>query len=57
MSQLRCDRAEAWQALRAHYESKGRQFDLRSAFDLLAHQSGRPELRGADFVGLPRKMR
>ncbi len=32
MSLVRCDKTEAWQALRAHYESKGRQFDLRTAF-------------------------
>jgi glucose-6-phosphate isomerase len=29
---LRCDQTEAWAALAAHYESSGRQFDLRSAF-------------------------
>ena len=32
MSLVRCDKTEAWQALRAHYEAKGRHFDLRSAF-------------------------
>ena len=32
MSLVRCDKTEAWAALRAHYEAKGRPFDLRSAF-------------------------
>ena len=32
MSLVRCDKTEAWSALRAHFESKGRQFDLRTAF-------------------------
>ena len=29
---LRCDRTEAWAALRGHYEAHGRDFDLRDAF-------------------------
>lgn len=29
---LRCDRTEAWGALRGHYEAHGRDFDLRDAF-------------------------
>jgi glucose-6-phosphate isomerase len=29
---MRCDSTEAWDALRAHFESSGRQFDLRAAF-------------------------
>ena len=29
---LRCDRTEAWAALRGHYEAHGRDFDLREAF-------------------------
>jgi glucose-6-phosphate isomerase len=32
MSLVRCDRTEAWAALNAHYDSSGKQFDLRSAF-------------------------
>ena len=32
MSLVRCDQTEAWAALRAHYDAKGRQFDLRQAF-------------------------
>ena len=30
---LRCDRTEAWAALRGHYEAHGRDFDLREAFE------------------------
>ncbi|MEO7243924.1 MAG: glucose-6-phosphate isomerase, partial [Rubrivivax sp.] len=29
---MRCDRAEAWVALRGHFEAHGRDFDLRDAF-------------------------
>jgi glucose-6-phosphate isomerase len=29
---LRCDRTEAWAALRGHYQAHGRDFDLREAF-------------------------
>ncbi len=29
---IRCDRTEAWAALRGHYEAHGREFDLREAF-------------------------
>ncbi|MEP7281141.1 MAG: glucose-6-phosphate isomerase [Rubrivivax sp.] len=29
---MRCDRAEAWPALRGHFEAHGRDFDLRDAF-------------------------
>jgi len=29
---IRCDAAEAWTALRGHYEAHGRDFDLREAF-------------------------
>jgi glucose-6-phosphate isomerase len=29
---MRCDRTEAWAALRGHYEAHGRDFDLRDAF-------------------------
>lgn len=29
---VRCDRTEAWAALRGHYEAHGRDFDLRDAF-------------------------
>jgi glucose-6-phosphate isomerase len=29
---LRCDRTETWAALRAHYDAKGKPFDLRAAF-------------------------
>jgi glucose-6-phosphate isomerase len=29
---LRCDRTETWAALRAHYDAKGKPFDLRVAF-------------------------
>jgi glucose-6-phosphate isomerase len=29
---MRCDRAEAWLALRGHFEAHGREFDLRDAF-------------------------
>jgi glucose-6-phosphate isomerase len=29
---IRCDRTEAWAALRGHYEAHGRDFDLREAF-------------------------
>jgi len=29
---VRCDRAEAWAALRGHFEAHGREFDLREAF-------------------------
>jgi len=32
MSLVRCDQTEAWAALNAHYETSGRQFDLRAAF-------------------------
>ena len=32
MSLQRCDRTEAWAALNAHYDSSGKQFDLRAAF-------------------------
>jgi len=32
MSLVRCDKTETWAALRAHYEAKGRPFDLRAAF-------------------------
>jgi glucose-6-phosphate isomerase len=30
---LRCDRTEAWAALRGHFEAHGRDLDLREAFD------------------------
>ena len=32
MNTPRCDRTEAWAALRGHYEAHGRDFDLRDAF-------------------------
>ena len=32
MDTLRCDRTEAWAALRGHYEAHGRGLDLREAF-------------------------
>jgi glucose-6-phosphate isomerase len=32
ISAPRCDRTEAWAALRGHYEAHGRDFDLREAF-------------------------
>jgi glucose-6-phosphate isomerase len=32
MNTPRCDRTEAWAALRGHYEAHGRAFDLREAF-------------------------
>jgi len=32
MDTLRCDRTEAWAALRGHFEAHGRDFDLRDAF-------------------------
>jgi glucose-6-phosphate isomerase len=32
MNTPRCDRTEAWAALRGHYEAHGREFDLREAF-------------------------
>jgi len=32
MAARRCDETEAWGALRAHYDTRGRQFDLRTAF-------------------------
>src|SRR5690349_15485391 len=32
MTAPRCDRTEAWAALRGHYEAHGRDFDLRDAF-------------------------
>ena len=32
MAGQRCDNTEAWGALRAHYDTRGRQFDLRTAF-------------------------
>ena len=32
MTFVRCDHTEAWAALHAHYDAKGRQFDLRHAF-------------------------
>ena len=32
MDTLRCDRTEAWAALRGHFEAHGRDFDLREAF-------------------------
>jgi glucose-6-phosphate isomerase len=32
MDAPRCDRTEAWAALRGHYEAHGRDFDLRDAF-------------------------
>ena len=32
MGARRCDETEAWGALRAHYDTRGRQFDLRTAF-------------------------
>ncbi|MBX3605474.1 MAG: glucose-6-phosphate isomerase [Piscinibacter sp.] len=38
MDTPRCDRTEAWAALRGHYEAHGRAFDLREAF---ARDAGR----------------
>jgi glucose-6-phosphate isomerase len=38
MTSLRCDRTEAWAALRGHFETQGRAFDLRVAF---ARDAGR----------------
>jgi glucose-6-phosphate isomerase len=32
MTNLRCDETSAWGALRAHYDTRGRQFDMRAAF-------------------------
>jgi len=32
MATLRCDRTEAWAALKGHYEAHGREFDIRDAF-------------------------
>jgi glucose-6-phosphate isomerase len=32
MKALRCDKTEAWAALKGHYEAHGRDFDLREAF-------------------------
>ena len=32
MNTTRCDRTEAWAALKGHYEAHGRDFDLRDAF-------------------------
>jgi glucose-6-phosphate isomerase len=32
MSRVRCDRTEAWAALRGHFEAHGRDFDIREAF-------------------------
>ena len=32
MSLVRCDKTQAWGALTAHFDSKGKQFDLRTAF-------------------------
>ena len=32
MSLIRCDQTEAWKALQAHFDSKGKAFDLRTAF-------------------------
>ena len=31
----RCDRTGAWNALKNHYDTNGRGFDLRDAFDLV----------------------
>ena len=41
MSMPRCDQAEAWKALQAHYDAHGREFDLRAAFDADAGRFGR----------------
>jgi glucose-6-phosphate isomerase len=41
MSNRRCDETEAWGALRAHYETRGKQFDLRTAFAADAERFGR----------------
>jgi len=38
MNFVRCDRTEAWAALKGHYEAHGRAFDLREAF---ARDAGR----------------
>ncbi|MBC7991800.1 MAG: glucose-6-phosphate isomerase, partial [Rhizobacter sp.] len=32
LASLRCDRTQAWAALKGHYEAHGREFDLREAF-------------------------
>ena len=33
MNTQRCDKTEAWAALRGHYQAHGRDFDIRDAFD------------------------
>ncbi|HEX6706273.1 MAG TPA: glucose-6-phosphate isomerase [Albitalea sp.] len=45
MKTLRCDRTEAWAALRGHFEAHGRDFDLREAF---ARDPGRFEALGIE---------
>ncbi len=42
---MRCDRTEAWAALRGHFEAHGRDFDLREAF---ARDPGRAASLGFD---------
>ena len=42
---MRCDRTEAWGALRGHFEAHGRDFDLREAF---ARDPGRAKALGFD---------
>ena len=49
MTARRCDQAEAWAALNAHYDASGRQFDLRSAF---AADPGRFERFGVEAPGV-----
>lgn len=45
MSRTRCDRTQAWAALRALYDAKGRDFDLRQAFAADAQRFARFSLQ------------
>ena len=48
MGGQRCDNTEAWGALRAHYDTRGKQFDLRTAFAADAERFARFGIEAPD---------